>query len=825
MNKIVKKAGILAAIFVAAVILYFTFNRQSQNQDGTVFAAMQDAALPVVYVRMYDRDMNGMHGYRQDMGQVTARDSLTILPPDRALSIRIADSDEEILGIRYEIRSLDLERLVENTRLESWEQGEDGVSAVLPIQNLLTKEREYLLRLDIDTKRYGTVYYYTRIMWTDNENIQSMVDLAVDFSASTFDYEKARNLVTYLESNDTEDNSTFGRTTIRSSFSQLTWGRLKMQPAGKVQVTLKELDGIMACVQLNYLASREGDSQNSEYYEVEESFTMKWNALRTYLMDYERTVNQIFQGNQSSYSGKRIMLGITNDDRVGVEKSEGGKVLAFRANRDLWSYNQDDRRAVKIFSFREEDLEDVRGSYTSHDIHILHVEDSGDIDFLVYGYMNRGNHEGQMGVACYRYDEGQNAIEERFFIPVKSTYEQLDADIRQLAARTSTDMLYLYVDHAIYGIDLKSNEYMVVADALVTGNYAISSDKKRIAWQEGGKLYESESLNLMDLETGEKIEIRGENGDLVRTLGFVGRDLVYGLARKGDLWIVNGRTRDLPMYALEIMNDQMEIESRYEKEGSYISGVTVEDSRVHLNRVSRLSEESYIEGQEDTIVCNEGMGPGELDGIGWYASQDKGKLYFVQVDNEIRGGRNVRVLTPKRVGFDNAEILELKSNYQVQGIEFFAYGGGHLLGSFQDFTKAVQLAYDHMGMVVNKNQQILWNRVDRNGAASIREPLTAYAPLSRHLEGFSTSRAYSDGVTLLDARGCTMTQMLYFVGQGIPVLAYTGEGEYLLIHGFDQYNVTVYNPATRESMKVGLNDSTEYFRLRGNDFVCAIETD
>lgn len=822
MKKTLKKAIILAIIFVAAVILYFTFNKVNRNQDGNVYVAMEGATLPVAYVSMYGREMNLMHAYRKDMGQVTARDSLTILPEDRALDVRIAGYDGTVLGIRYEIRSLDLQRLVENTRLDSWEQEADGVTAELPIQNLLTKEREYLLRLDVDTERHGTIYYYTRIMLTDNTNIQSMIDLAVDFSARTFDYEQAKSLVTYLETNDTEDNSTFGKTTIRSSFSQLTWGRLKMLPLGEIQVTLRELEGALGCIQLNYLAARQGEGGSEELYEVEENFTMKWNSLRTYMMDYERSVNQVFQGEPDSYVGKRIMLGITNDERVGVKRSPGNTMLAFLANRDLWSYDQNDRLAVKIFSFRGENAEDVREGYWHHDIRILDVEDSGDMDFLVFGYMNRGQHEGQMGVAAYHYDESQNAIEERFFIPVQSTYEQLEADMQQLAYKTEADMLYLYVDHAIYGIDLKSNEYMVVADALSEGNYAISADKSRIAWQEGGKLYESKSVNLMDLETGEKKEIHAAKEDFVRTLGFVGVDLVYGLAREGDLWIENGRIRDLPMYALEIMNQGMEVETRYEQSGYYISGVSVDESRIHLNRVSKLSEQSYSAAQEDTIVCNAGMGPGKLDGIGWYASQDKGKLYFVQVDNEIRNSRDIRVLTPKRVSYDGSETLELRSNYKLQGMEFYAYGGGHLLGVSQNFTEALKMAYDRMGIVVGPNQEILWSRVNRETSRNIKEPVTAFDPLQRHLEGFSSSRSYSDGVTLLDARGCGMMQVLYFVDQGIPVLAYTGAGEYLLICGYDQYNVTVYDPSTRETMKIGLNDSTEYFRLRGNDFVCAI---
>lgn len=826
MNRIIKRIGILFGIFAAALLIYFIGNRNRNGQEDAVYVAMGDASLPVVSVEMYGKKMNRMAGYTQDMDNSVAGDSLTILPEDRALAVDIEILGDSVTSVSYEIRSMDRTRLVEQTKVDTWTDTDAGIRAVLPIQNLLTKERQYLLRLELGTEQHGPVYYYTRILWTDNTAIQPMIELATDFSAKTFNYEQARELVTYLETNDTEDNSTFGRTSIRSSFSQLTWGRLKMQPVGEVLVKLKELDGIMSSVQLDYLASRETEEGVVETYEVEENFTMKWNELRTYLMDYERQVNQIFQGGTGDYSGKRIMLGITNDDRVEVKRSPNGQVYVYRVNRDLWSYRQDERErhTVKMFSFRDSNTRDMRNNYNQHDVKILSVADSGDVDFLVYGYMNRGNHEGSMGIIGYHYDAGGNVLEELFFIPFSGAYEALEDDLEQLVYRNQGDMLYLYVDHAIYGIDLKSRENMVVADALMEGSFAISTDKKRIAWQDGGKLYESGTVNLMDLETGEKREIHGGAGEYVRTLGFVGRDLVYGVAKETDFWIINGRVEDLPMYSIRIVNDRMEEETSYEKSGYYVSGVQVEESRIHLNRVTRTSGNSYVAAQEDTIVCNVDMGPGRLDGIGWYASQDKGKLYFVQLDGETKSNRNIRLSVPRRVSYDGADHLELQSNYQVQGMRFYAYGGGHLLKITMDFSEAVQLAYDKMGFVTDGNRQMLWNRVNRGNIKNIREPLTAFTPLQRHLDGFVSSRSHSDGVTILDARGCTMMQMLYFIDQGIPVLGYTGEGEYLVLCGFDQYNVTVYNPSTGETYKAGLNDSTEYFRLRGNDFICAVQS-
>lgn len=821
MNHFIKRIGILSGVFAAALCaFFFANNRWWNSQEQAVYMDMEEASLPSVTVQMLGRDMNRLYGYRQEMNTTAAGENLTILPEDRALVIDITDGD--VTGIHYEVRNMDRERLVERTDVSDWHQTETGIQARLPIQNLLTKDQEYQLKIQLDTEKYGPVYYYTRILWTDAaEHAQAMVDLAADFSMKTFDYEQARSLTTYLETSPSEDNSSFAHTSIHSSFSQLTWGKMGMQPEGNVSIRLKELDGVMCAVQLSYLATRQGDSEK-ETYEVEEDFTMKWNELRIYMMQYDRTVNQIFHGDRNEYSGKRITLGITQDDKVDLVKSEGGQVFAYRINRDLWSYEPADRRAVKIFSFRDDDGQDGRAGYDHHDVKILSVQNNGDVDFLVYGYMNRGNHEGENGITGYHYTAAENALEERYFIPYAGSYEQLEEDLDRLASQTTGGMLYLYVDHAIYGIDMNSRENMVVADSLTDKTFAVSSDMQRIAWQEG-TLYESNVVHLMDLETGENRDIRAGEGEHVRVLGFVGRDLVYGAAKADDVWLVNGRTENLPMYSVRIINDQMQEETSYEKSGYYISEVTVDESRIHLKRVMKVGENHYSDSPEDTIVCNADLGNGNRDGIGYFASQDRGRVYFVQLEEELKNGRSIRFQAPKRVSFEQSDRLELKSNYQLSDMEFYAYGSGHLLKVTTDFTEALQLAYDKMGFVTDQDRNVLWDRVKRGNIRNLRDPQTAFAPLERHLDGFTASTVYeNDRLVVLDARGSTLAQMLYFIDQGIPVAAYTGEGQYLVLCGFDQYNVTVFDPQSGETYKAGLNDSTEFFRARGNDFICAV---
>lgn len=822
MYQIVKRIGILFGIFTAALLIYFFIgNRNRGGADETVYVALQDASLPTVYAQTCGRTMNRMTGYRQEMDSSVAAELLTLIPEDRKLTLEIQDREDAVTAIHYDVRSMDRQRLIERTDLENWTTTETGIQAELPIQNLIARDQEYLLQVTLETQQGREVYYYTRILWTDSSRAQAMIDLAVNFSTKTFDPAQARDLATYLETNASQDESSYNKTTIHSSFSRLTWGKLGMQPVGETQVALRELDGTMSSVQLTYPVLREDEETGeSEIYEVEENFTMKWNELRIYLMDYERTVNQLFSGKDADYSGKRILLGITDESRVEARKSPSGNVIAYRAGRELWTYDQKNGHAVKVFSFRGKS-EDVRENDSRHDTRILSVGDDGNIEFLVYGYMNRGEHEGNMGIAGYVYQTDANALEERFFIPYSGSFTELEEDLDQLVCLNPSGMLYLYLKHAVYGIDLESRENMVVADRLERGSYAVSMDQKRFAWQSGSSQGGAGSLYLMDLESGQSQEIDAGSGESVRVLGFVGRDLVYGTSRESDRWIVNGRTEEEPMYNVKIVNDQMEVETTYQKEGSYISKVSVEESRIHLDRVVRASDQSYVPTTDDTIVCNADIGQGRMDGIGWYASQTKGKVYFVQLDGDIRN-RGVRTTVPDEISYEKADVLSLETDRTSGKMEFYAYASGQLRQVTTDFAGAVQTAYEGMGYVTDSYHRLLWSRVDRSVTRTIRDPQAAFAGLSRHLDEFEGSQKYSDGILVLDGRGCSMMQMLYFIDQGIPVAAYTENGGYLLLCGYDSYNVTIMNPATGETYKAGLNDSTEYFRRLGNDFICAL---
>ncbi len=820
MGRIIKRITILAVVFVAALGIYFITAQNAMDQSEAVYTVMEDPTLPVVYVSMFEGEENRLAAYRQGMSQTVSRESITVLPEDRQLKVRVAGCGTQLMAVQYEIRSMDLKRLVERTTVEEWEDTGEEIRLVLPIQNLLTKETEYLMDLMIEVQGQGVLHYYTRILWTDYDYGPQMMALAREFSTKSLSPAQATDLVTYLESSSTADNSSLGHVTIKSSFSQLTWAGLDIRLVGDMKVTLKDLSGIMGQIHVQYQVSRLSEDGETEYYDVDDYYTMRWNSQRIYMMAFDRKTNQIFSGERDLFSGRRLMLGIGNDETVQLKKSPGGRYLGFVYNRDLWCYDQSEARAVKVFSFRSGSDTEGRSNYDRHNIQVVSVSDDGDMFFLVYGYMNRGPHEGFQGISLCRYDSS-GAIEERFFIPSTESYDEIRLDIETLSYCSQSGMLYLFQNQAIFGIDLSSNEYMVVADGLMEGHYAISSGGEKVAWQDGTDIYGSTGIHVFDLATGVPQEIRAPEGDIVQCLGFVQEDFVYGLARKGSEWILNGRTETLPMYALEIVDGNMELQTRYEKEGYYLANVQVDHARIHVERYIRDWEHSYTYVDDDTIVCNTASEDTYMEGIGWFASEIRRRLYFIQLDSEVTGSRDVKVTVAKRITYDGSESLGMQSSVRTPGMKFYAYGQGRLLGIYGEFQEAVESAYDDMGLVTDEHQRILWSRVNRGSAVTIRDPQREAYDIIRNLGVFTEEMELDNGVMLLDARGCVLNQVLYFIGQGYPVLAYIEDGQYLLINGFDQYNISLFNPVTGESWKMGLNDGAQYFAERKNDFICA----
>ena len=127
---------------------------------------------------------------------------------------------------------------------------------------------------------------------------------------------------------------------------------------------------------------------------------------------------------------------------------------------------------------------------------------------------------------------------------------------------------------------------MALASGLTKAQFAVSADHSRAAWQENTGIWDSQTIQIMDLDTGDKAQLGGQAGSVSRIFGFVGNDCIYGTGDSGDYLMSNGRVMGVYLKSIDIVDREMKSVMHYEKPGSWIREVSVNDSRIHMKTVT-----------------------------------------------------------------------------------------------------------------------------------------------------------------------------------------------------------------------------------------------
>ena len=812
MKRLKLRILVLILLFAAALCGWFWWSgRRVTEQPAVQLAALEEPTLPVIWAESLDRRIDVMRGFTAETDADVAADTLIILPEDRHLPLSIEGGSLTVTEVRYEIRSADLEDLIERTDGVETEKTDAGLRAVLPIQDLLKKDQEYRLEVTIRTAEKGDVHYYARIAMDETGRAAEMLDLAEQFSERNFDSDAARENTTFLESNASGDNTTLSLVNLKSSFSQLTYGNLHPKREGEADLRLAEYTGQTGVLERNFLISAEDGERGRLLFEVHESFTMRRGPERLYMMDYTRTMNEIFLGCPENFSGGKVMLGVSGEDALQAVESPGKREGAFVAAGDLWLTASAGNRCVRVFSFRSGTESGLRANYTKHGIRILSLSDDGNLMFLVYGYMNRGRREGRMGIALLEYSLSDNAVTERVFIPSNQTFDELARDVRTLSCRGAGGIVYLKLRDAVYALDLQSGENVEVCSGLREGTFAVDAGMDELAWQDEPEEFGSSSIHFMDLGTGEEKELNAAENGLLKPIGFIGRDLAVGIADQGNVWILNGKARELPFTAIEIVDENLVSQTHYEEQGTVLTDSVVTGNRIHLTKAAATGEaeggRTYAVTGSDTIVSSEKeTDPGVLsDGRTdlrertWYCALPGG---FSE--------KSVQASAPGALKYENGTELNLSEEDASYGNAYYeAYGGGRMLGCFEHAGDAVKAAYEAMGYVRCGGKRIYF-RASQAASHTIRNPqASAEKLLSQHQSGEA-----------LDLYGADLRAAFYFVSCGRPVLGWSDGGVPLVIYGYDATTVFLYNASDGSTLRQGISEAEAMFANGRNDFCC-----
>lgn len=834
MKKNIIKIAVCIIVFLCTLFISSSLYNQG-NADMT--ASMEQATLPLVHITNGSIAFNTLYGYRQDMDGRLFRDTITPLETGRRLSFVIDKYDNEIQSLSFEVRSIDGSRLVESTQISNYKEGADAIRATVNIKDLIEKGQEYnwILKLETATE---TIRYFTRIIDADEYYAAEKLAYVMDFHEKTFDKEKAKELVTYLESNSKGDNTTLSRVDIHCSLSQVTWGNLQVSRLTEPDIAIHEIEKQTAAIRLNYMVQTV-KGKNTYRYNVSEYYRIRYTADRVYLLDFERTMNQIFDASADVYASNKIMLGI-RDAKVQMMESDGGSNLAFVNEGQLFCYHAADKKFAYLFSFYED--MDVRTYHDQHDIKILSIDETGNVTFMVYGYMNRGRQEGRIGIQIYEYNGMLNTIEERIFIPYTKSFAALKADVEQLSYINKNGIVYLYLDGSILAVKIGEHSYSEVASKLQEGSFQVSASDEMLVWQNASHAYDCTKLILMNLNTGVRKEISVKGDKRLLPLGFIGEDLIYGVAHYADIREDYTGSITFPMYAVYIQNEDGDILKNYEQPGTYVIGSTITDNLITLKRVKKDDNgDGYQEILDDQIVNN------VIEESGYNASevvvtQDYEKIVQLVLKGTIEA-KNLRYTEPKEVIYEGSRELEIQVENPIE--RFYVYGKDGIMGTFTHPSDAVNLAYENTGTVVNEDGEYIWKRSGRstrNQIMAIRgnimeegvsalavclETILSYEGVSRNVQSLLNRKMTVTEILaenlpdaqILELSGVSLDAVLYYVNQDIPVLVTLEEDNAMLVIGFNELNVVVMNPKNGSVYKVGMKDATQLFEEHGNVFV------
>lgn len=834
MRKHLIKLVVCGVVFFCTLIISSSLYNQG-NADMT--ATMEAAALPLVHMTTGNISFNTLYGYCQEMDGRLLRDTITPLEDGRRLSFVIDKYNNEIKSLSFEVRSIDGSRLVESTPITDYKEDADSIKVTITVKDLIEKEQEYNWILKVETPT-GTIRFYTRIIDSDQYYTQEKLEFVKDFHEKTFDKEKAKELVTYLESNSKGDNTTLSKVDIHCSLNQITWGNLQIAKLTEPDITIHEIEKQTASIRINYVVqSMKGEDKYR--YNVSEYYRIRYTTDRIYLLDYERTMNQIFDTSADVYASNKIMLGI-RDSKVEMMESDGGSNLAFVNENQLFCYHAADKKFAYLFGFYED--MDIRTYHNQHSIKILNIDETGNVTFMVYGYMNRGRHEGRIGIQIFEYNGMLNTVEERIFIPYTKSYATLKADVEQLSYVNKTGIVYLYLDGSILAVSMDEQSYTEVASELQEGSFQVSDSDEMLVWQNASNAYDCTRLILMNLNSGVRKEISVQGDKRILPLGFIGEDLIYGIAHYADIREDYTGTITFPMYAVYIQNEDGDILKTYEQSGIYVVGSMITDNLITLKRVEKSEAGTeYQEIADDQIVNNiiEESGYNTTEVV---ATQDYEKIVQLVLKGNIET-KNLKFTEPKEVIYEGSREMVIQVEKPVE--RFYVYGKDGIMGTFTHLADAINLAYENVGTVINEDGEYIWKRTSRStrnqimaisgsqkeeGTSALAvclETMLSLEGVSRNAQsmlnqGMTVAEILEENLTdaqVLELSGVSLDAILYYINQDIPVLATLKEDDAMLVIGFNELNIVVMNPNSGTVYKIGMNDAAQMFEEHGNLFV------
>ena len=829
---IIKLITIMLAFCLGIITTSYLYNKG--NLDMT--AHMSEATLPVMYFEYEGNLINQTYGYTSQVDASSLRDAIVPLSDQRLVHIVLEKYNAEIESVSFEVRSTDMERLIQNGEVENMEESGGYLKGSVKVKDLLEDGEEYILVFHVQLENFEDVKYFTRISDSSYEMIETCTGFALDFHNATLDANNTYPITQYLETDTSKKETSLAEVDINSRYKNIIWDGMHVERLDEPVITYLELEKDAVSMNLDYYVNFQNENGENEKYKVQDYFRVRQTNIRMYLLDYERHAERVFTSANQVFEEKSLNLGLQWEE-IPHMSNEEGSVVNFVVSDELWCFDIAQNKLSKVFSFKNGN--DKRGLHDEFDIQLINMEDSGSMDFIVTGYMNRGRHEGQTGAALMRYDSLTNTTEELLFIESTACADVLAYTVGELLYISYDDKMYLSYGEDIYAIDLNTKSVETLTEGLAADQYIISRDGDMIAWQHGGDRFGSTEITTMDMKTGIRNHYQAEEGEYILPLAFSNDDFLYGVCSGENVAEDFAGNTLFPMHRVRIVNNKGETvrDFDYYSKNKYVISATVENNRINLECVTKNSDGTYSPALVEAITSAEGEVINSVT-LSEKKHAVKKAEYVFDFKVEVDGRR--KEITPKQILFEGDRTLMLED--ETPGY-FYSHGRGTVTGVYSEIRKAVLTAFDDMGVVTNHKGQVVWERGNRKTRSVLElangvEPLEAATSLEAAIRILLEQEGiYADVKASLENgrspyqilkqnsqkqpenfTGCNLSSILYYVSEGNYVLAMTDANSGEVIVGYDAQNIYVLNPMSGTMSKMGQKDAAAKYEACGNVF-------
>ena len=848
MLKHIYRGIILIVVFIAA-LYYFSGDIKEVvfTMDNTT--TMEAATFPLITIKTGDNIVNRLHGYSSNLDANKIRESVTPLDTAQTFEVMIEQKKYEIKKLNYEVREFVGNALIETDSISVFEDEGEYKLAKIKLKSELTIEKEYAVKITLITSKSEKIYYYQRMKEYENAHLQEKLAFILEFHNAIMDKNTAQLMIKYLEPSKEADNSTLAYVNINSSFDLISWGNLKPIILTEIVPTIKEIYQDTASVELSYVVQAEVAGA-AETYRVTEFYRIRYATDRMYLLSYERHMESIFDVSLASVSKNELKLGITSDIKIPYKAGEDATKIAFVREGELWFYDLAKNEITRVFSFLQEETDYFRDLYDQHDIRILNMDAEGNMDFMVYGYMNRGQYEGRVAMILYRFIRAESRIEELVYIPVDESYQTLKENFGELSYVNAKEVFYFQVYNTIYSYNMITKKLSEIAIDVNKDQVLVLKDINRVVWQENSDPTISKRIYILDLESGDKETITAKQGYNIRLMGMIDSNIIYGYVKEKEVTSMIDGSILAPLSVVEIASVDKTVLKSYEKQGYYVSGIEVKDNIVELRRVQKVSEYGtvYYTLTEPDYIMNQEKTVDSLIGVTSRVTEQALEEYYLSLPGGFVMSEKPKVLSTVSTIISQDPTMRLTTAEQSKQY-YYPYITGGIAGAFENAADAIAIAKEGIGVVLDSKNRLIWERgvkstknaISRfetmSGTVTQGKTIESCLQLMLSYQGVEASKeqlsvkdnsAYEvlkkySKYTPVRLTGVTLEDALYYVSKGRPLLAMTDMNDAVIIYGYDSYNILIINPASRRHIKMGMQDSTELFENAGNIFLSYLE--